>query len=58
MEIKRVNGNVDIVLNVIKHAYKTVADKFEITKENGTTNPAFIESKHLPFTVCLMAKNV
>lgn len=47
MVIKSVNGNLDKVINVIREAYQTVADEFGITRENGATNPAFIELKHL-----------
>lgn len=45
--IKKVNNNLDVVLNVIRDSYITVAEDFNISKENGSSNPAFIEPEHL-----------
>lgn len=47
MIIKQINQNVEVALDVIREAYITVANEYGITRENGASNPAFIELKHL-----------
>lgn len=47
IKIKSINSNFECAINVIRESYLTVAKEFEINKENGSSNPAFIELEHL-----------
>ncbi len=45
--IKHINNNLEICLDVIRKSFMTVANDFNLNKQNAPTNPAFIELKHL-----------
>lgn len=47
MEIRRVTGDLDECVKVIQNAFLTVADEFQLTKENAPTNPAFLGAEAL-----------
>lgn len=47
IKIKKIDSNFEFVISVIRESYLTVAEEFEINKENGSSNPAFIELEHL-----------
>jgi ribosomal protein S18 acetylase RimI-like enzyme len=51
--IKRITNNYDQVVSVIRDSFITVAQDFNITKENAPTNPAFIEQE----AILKMTKN-
>ena len=46
---KSVNTEQELTVsvNVIRESFATVAEQFRLTKENASTNPAFIEMRHL-----------
>ncbi|MBI9100233.1 MAG: GNAT family N-acetyltransferase [Spirochaetaceae bacterium] len=47
IKIKKIDSHFESVVSVIRESYLTVAEEFKITKENGSSNPAFIELEHL-----------
>lgn len=42
--IRKIDGEFNECANVIRNSFITVADEFNITRENAPTNPAFIET--------------